>query len=223
MMKRLFMAVVAGAALLVAAPLYAAEEHRQLGAHMHGHGTLNMAIDGNKVAMELVAPGADIVGFENEASTDEQKAKVKAAIDMLEKDPETLFVLTGAAKCTYTAAKAEVEAPDHKEDHKDDHEDEHDDHDHVADDHEKEEAQDGSTHEDSSHDGSTHEEAGDHSEFHVVYELECAAPAALKDINILFFKQFPNSEELDVTIVDDRGSQSHEATRDNPIVTLEAQ
>ena len=45
----------------------AEEKHRQLGAHEHGHGNFNIAIEGKSVSMELEAPGADIVGFEHKA------------------------------------------------------------------------------------------------------------------------------------------------------------
>ena len=47
----------------------AGEEHRQLGAHVHGHGRLNIAIEDKTVSIELEARGADIVGFEHEAAT----------------------------------------------------------------------------------------------------------------------------------------------------------
>src|SRR6185369_1509759 len=53
----------------VASPAFAAEEHRELGVHEHGRGTLNIAIEGNKVTMELEAAGVDIVGFEHAAKT----------------------------------------------------------------------------------------------------------------------------------------------------------
>ena len=58
----------------LAATAAVAEERRELGAHEHGHSTLTIAVEGTRVAMELSAPGADIVGFEHAAETDEQKA-----------------------------------------------------------------------------------------------------------------------------------------------------
>ena len=38
--------------------LTAMQEHRELGSHEHGRGTLNIAVEGNKVTMELEVPGA---------------------------------------------------------------------------------------------------------------------------------------------------------------------
>jgi hypothetical protein len=50
------------ATAITATPVIA-EETRQLNAHEHGVGQLDIAIDGQQIAMELHAPGADIVGF----------------------------------------------------------------------------------------------------------------------------------------------------------------
>ena len=54
-------------------------QHRELGPHQHGHGTLNIAIEGGRVSMELDVPGADIVGFEHAPSTKAQRTAVDKA------------------------------------------------------------------------------------------------------------------------------------------------
>lgn len=84
---------------------------RQLGAHEHGAAKLNIAIEGNKVSMELDTPGDDILGFETVAKTPEQMAIVAAAEKTLSK-PADLFVMTAAAGCTATDAKVEIKAGD---------------------------------------------------------------------------------------------------------------
>lgn len=224
-MKKLVLSAAVGTALICAAPLHAEEEHRQLGAHIHGHGTLNIAIEGGKVAMELVAPGMDIVGFEHEASTDEQKALVKKAIDTLEKDALTLFTVSEAAKCSVVKAKAELEGAEehdepeghkgHDHDHDHDKEAKKDDHDH---DHDKEAKKDDHDHDHEKK--AEHDGEAEHREFHVAYELACAAPAELKTLDVQFFKQFPNSKELMVTVVDATGAKKLEATPANPQIQL---
>ncbi len=93
-----------------------AEEHRQLGAHVHGQGRLNIAIEDKTVSIALEVPGADIVGFEHEATTSEQKAAIEKAKAKLA-DGLSLFTPAAAADCTQTSAKVSVEA---------EHEDEHD-------------------------------------------------------------------------------------------------
>jgi len=102
---------------LAAAPSLAAEGHRELGAHEHGHGTLNIAIEGPKVTMELEAPGADIVGFEHAAKSRKEKAVVEEAVTQL-KSPLALFTLPASAACRVTEAKVEVEKAGHDHDAK---------------------------------------------------------------------------------------------------------
>jgi hypothetical protein len=94
-------------------------EHRHLGPHVHGQGTLDIAIEGNKIEMELVAPGMDIVGFEHVASTDEQKAAVAKAKDKLA-DVLNVFKWPAAAKCKTDAANVESRKETHAPGEKDD-------------------------------------------------------------------------------------------------------
>lgn len=84
------------------------ERRRELGAHEHGHSTLNVAIEGTEVAMELIAPGADIVGFEHEATSAQDKAVLAAAEAKLA-DPLSLFALPTEAECTLQTATVEIE------------------------------------------------------------------------------------------------------------------
>ncbi len=91
---------------LTAFPAFA-EETRLLDAHEHGVGTLNIAVEGTTVAMEFEAPGADIVGFEYEATTDAAQVAVHAAVAKLG-SPLDLFVMPDAAKCIVVSAKADL-------------------------------------------------------------------------------------------------------------------
>lgn len=151
---------------LVVAAFPALAEKRQLGPHEHGHGTLNIAIEGNKTAIELDAPGADIAGFEHVATTPEDKAQAaKAEADL--KEALKLFVLPSAAACKLVKADIEVEAEhehhEQKEDH--DHEDKKD-----HDGHESKEAHEAKE----AHEDHNHANEVRHSEYNATYELECA-------------------------------------------------
>lgn len=103
--------------------------HDSLGAHEHGVASLNAALDGNLLELQLESPAMNLVGFEHAAKSDADKAKVAAAKRELEQ-PVTLFALTsGDCKAT----EVELESPlfgdadhDHDHDH-DDHEGEHSD------------------------------------------------------------------------------------------------
>ena len=81
-----------------------AQSHRHAGAHQHGHGRLDIAIDGSTVSILLDVPADDLVGFEHAAKTKAEIAKVEAAKAKLEQ-PLTLFDLSKAAGCTLQQAK----------------------------------------------------------------------------------------------------------------------
>ena len=108
------LAAFAALTIAAAAPTLAraADEHRELGPHVHGHGTLNIAVEGKRVSMELEVPGMDIVGFEHDATTADQKAAVEKAKAQLAQ-PLALFKLPAAAGCTVADAKVELEAEHH--------------------------------------------------------------------------------------------------------------
>jgi len=188
---------------------------RELDAHQHGHGALNIAFEGASVAMELEVPGADIVGFEHPAESDADRALIDAAIAQLAK-PLELFAMPAAAGCTVTAANVALlgeddhdeHGDDHKDEHADDHKDEHDD-DHKddhADDHKDEHA----------------DEEGEegHNEFHAEYALTCADLSAIDAIEFVYFERFPNAAELDIQLISDKGAKGFEVERDEPRLDL---
>ncbi|KAB7614276.1 DUF2796 domain-containing protein [Amylibacter sp. SFDW26] len=178
-----------------------AEETRQVDAHEHGVGQLDIAFDDKQIAIELHAPGADIVGFEYAAESSEDRAAVDAAVAKLAV-PLDLFVLPAVAKCSVVQASAALESEDaHEEDHSNhdkEHKDEHADHA----DHEK------------------HEDESGHTEFHAEYLLTCAEPAAVSEIKFAYFDVFPNALELEVQVVSNTGANAFEVERDNPMLDL---
>ena len=46
-----------------------ADDFRQLGAHEHGHLTLNVVVEGQLLSVELEAPGMNILGYEHRPGT----------------------------------------------------------------------------------------------------------------------------------------------------------
>jgi hypothetical protein len=190
-MLRLHQLTLAAALLAVSLPATAAEEHRELGPHEHGVGRLNVAVEGKRVLMELEVPGADIVGFEHQASTAAQKAAVKKATATLE-GALNVFKLPGEAKCKLAKAKVEVHAEDKHEQN-----------------HGKETAA-----------GAKHDADGDkhsrHSAFHAEYAIDCAAPEKLTGINFRYFELFAGARKLDVNLVTDKGQSQYEVSREKP-------
>jgi Protein of unknown function (DUF2796) len=184
--------LVAAAAALSSA----AEEHRELGAHEHGRGALNIAAEGNKVTLELEVPGVDIVGFEHAAKTSRDKATVEKAKTQL-LAPLTLFKLPAAAECRVTEANVEVEVGDH--------------------DHGAEEDVSGAK---EAKGGKPAEKSEGHAEFHARYALECAAPGNLTTIEFGYFRAFPAAEKLDVNVITQKGQSKFEVTRASPSLRL---
>lgn len=108
-MRIRFAAALASACVL-AAPAVAQdkdEPQRQLGAHVHGAGKLDIAFEKRTVEMEIEAPANDIVGFENAPSTPEQKQAVAQARAQLSK-PLNIIKLPDAAGCKITSANVKL-------------------------------------------------------------------------------------------------------------------
>ncbi|MCF4996262.1 DUF2796 domain-containing protein [Pseudomonas syringae] len=184
-MRRLLLALPF--ALLPLAVAQAADdhdhEHGSLGAHEHGVGRLNAALDGQTLELELESPAMNLVGFEHAATSDADKAKVAAVHAQLEK-PLTLFNLPTAAGCKVT--RQELESPlfgdkpdtDHEEADKDGHEHHH-----------------------------------DHSEIHAHYQFSCTAPGALKTLDLAnIFNTFPATQKIQVQLISASGQQGTEVT-----------
>jgi Protein of unknown function (DUF2796) len=197
-----FLVVTVLAATLPPA-MAAADDTRQLDAHVHGESKLSIALEAGNVSMVLEAPAADIVGFEYEPSTDEQKAAVENAKAVLA-NPLDLFVLPDKAGCTVTSVSVEHLFEEHE--HEDDAHHEEDGHDA---DHDAEHNED---HED-------HEE-GTHSEFRASYELACSDPVRLNTIDFAFFDRFPNAQVIDVQAIGETGQSGFEVERGSPTISL---
>ncbi|MBW4709542.1 DUF2796 domain-containing protein [Roseobacter sp. YSTF-M11] len=196
---------------IVTASAVAAEEPRQLDAHEHGVGQLDIAIDGSQIAMELHAPGADIVGFEYAAESAEDRAKVDAAVATLAR-PLDLFALPAVAGCSVVQASASLESEEAHDDHG------HEDHaEHEDDGHEGEEH---AAHEDEDHDHADDVAAASHTEFHAEYLLNCADPAQANLITFAYFDAFPNALELEVQVISDQGAAAFEVQRAAPTLDL---
>ena len=160
-------------------------EHGSLGAHEHGVGRLNAALDGQTLELELESPAMNLVGFEHAATTDADKAKVAAARAQLEK-PLALFNLPAAAGCKVVSQELESPLFGDKPD---------------ADDHDDDAGKD------------SHEHHHDHSEIHAHYQFSCATPGALKTLDLAtVFSTFPATQKIQVQLISASGQQGTEVT-----------
>jgi hypothetical protein len=241
-MRMLWTACVLAAGLACTAlPAYT-QEHRQLGAHVHGHGRLNIAVDGKKVLIGLEVPGMDIVGFEHEASTPKERAAIPEAKAKLA-NALALFKPEANARCELQQVRVSLEAGNEEEHGKEakdaapaatpasrpkeaGHEDKHE----QSPEHGQEQkAQPAGEHEHEQGQGqqaaaaSGHEdEAGHHhhSEFHAEYALICQAPHKLTSMTFDYFNAFSGAQELDVSVITPKGQSSYEVKRGKPTLDL---
>lgn len=161
-------------------------EMRSHGPHVHGVGTLNVALEKDEVEIELVSPGHDLVGFEHAPGNDEEKAKVADAVSSL-RDGTRMFVFPAAAGCHVKEAEVETGAAtedkdehDHGHEHQHEHEHEHE-----------------------------HEHGGQHSEFHAHYHFQCGAPSKVTHVDVGLFQRFPGIQKLNVQVVSSAGQSAH--------------
>jgi hypothetical protein len=169
-----------------------AAQERQLGAHEHGRGVLNIAIEGGRVSLELEAPGADIVGFEHAARTPRQKAALKQATQQL-LAPQALFKFPSAAGCVVAEASIDIERGQHQE----------------------EEAKGAGA-------GGTKAEAAEagHSNFHGQYAFNCKDPARITAIEFGYFQAFAGARKLEVNVITPKGQTKFDVTRTKARIDL---
>lgn len=221
--------LLALAATSLAVPAVA-QETREMGAHVHGVSNAEIAVEHGKVEISILSPGMDIVGFEYEASSAEDKDAVEAAIRTM-LVPENIVTLPEAAGCRLTEVLAHLHAGDHDHDDAnahmdDDHDHEHnahaegDDHDH---DHDAHAEGDDHDHEHEAHAEHDHDHGDEahHSEFHVSYGFACDDEDALTTIAFPFFDQFGNAHEILAQYVTETGAGQAEIGRAAPKLTLD--
>ncbi len=204
-MKTLTLSLAALA--FAAVPVFAAEEHRELGPHEHGHGILNIAVEKNRVSMDLDVPGMDIAGFEHKPESASDKAKAEKAEKLLA-DALTLFKVPASAGCKVAEAKVSIEAEgEHGE---------------SANKHEAAaEPMDGKT-KPAEQAGEKHEEHEGHNDYNVAYVLDCAKPSEITSIQFGYFKSFEGAKALTVNVVSEKAQNSYEVTREKPVLDLGA-
>jgi len=207
-----------------------AAEQRHHDAHVHGIAHLNVAMEGTSLHLEFTSPAANIVGFEHEPRTPEQKEGVRNAIEKLE-NGSTLFILSPGAQCRLSkfSVKTDIEHDadhddDHDADHDEEHEADHDDdhnanaghkHEHENDAHHGEgEDKDQEHHDDKDqdHHDENEEEHARHSEFHSEYRFVCKNPGKLSQMDVMLIQSFPGIEHIEVQLLTETKQTALELT-----------
>ncbi len=175
--------------------IISAEETRQVDKHEHGVGELNIAVEGSTIEFEFMIPGADIVGFEYVAKSDDDIAKINQALKTFD-DYTNIFTLPSNSLCELDSQKVALKEEDEHDDH-----DEHEDHD--------------------EHDDQDEHAEENHNEFYAKYSFECGNINAIKEVNFPYFATFTNSGELEVQFISNMGSTSFEVEGDEPSINTD--
>ncbi len=168
-------------------------------AHVHGKAFADLAIDGERVEIQLRATAQDLVGFERAPASAAEEARVLDARKAM-LDHARLWQFSVAARCTADAPTLEVAGATtlngddqrHKHDHGHDH------------DH------------DPSHGG-----GAQHVDWTARYTFRCAEPSALRAIDTGVFEHFPSLQTITVQVIDARGARGEALTPATPRITLQ--
>ena len=183
------------ASVLLACTAFAAsdDERREHEAHEHGHGTLDIVVEGEELVIELRIPAVNVIGFEHAPKDDAEREAVRQALVPFA-DATSLFVLSAEADCEVEEAEAAISSMGHEDEHEGEGHGDGDGHGHEKDGHETDE------HEEHAEDGSD-SDAEAHSELRATYHFHCHAPERLGEIDVRAFEHLRDAEEIDVRVV----------------------
>ncbi len=157
-----------------------AAEQRHHDAHVHGVAHLNAAVEGTSIHLEFTSPAANIVRFEHQPRTPEQKDGVRKAIEKLE-DGSKLFIPSPEAQCRLSKSSVKTDI-EHDADHDADAEHKHE--------HEKDAHHGKGKDNDQEHHEENEDEHARHSEFHSEYQFVCKNPGKLSKMDVMLIQSF---------------------------------
>lgn len=170
-----FRTLVASAVLALPLSVLADDHQHSLEAHVHGLGTLNIALENQLLELQLESPAMNIIGFEYQPTTAADIQSVKAAQNKLSNAAE-LFAFSPAAQCHLTSVSIDnallTESDTHGHDHNQKSQPEAE----IAE----------------------HQ----HNDISVHYQYHCATPAQLNSIDLAgLFKLFTQTEKIQVQLI----------------------
>ena len=208
------------ACVLLACTAFAASDggHREHEAHEHGHGTLDIVVEGEEMVIELRIPAVNVVGFEHAPKDDAEREAVRQALVPFA-DAASVLVVPAEAECEVEETEAAVASMTLDDDHEGERHGDGDDHDHKKDLHETDEH---ARHEPEKDQHEEHEESGAeaHSELRATYHFHCHAPERLVEVEVRVFEHLRDAEEIDVRAVTATAQLAMEVRPDSTVVQL---
>ena len=149
--------------------------HESHQAHVHGEAEMTMILQNNELLINFESPSANIVGFEHQPETDEQKNAINAALLDLQ-DPTNWLQFDGSS-CNLLSSTADTNLnSDHADEEHSDHADE----------------------EHSDHADEEHSDHADetHTEFTAEYHYACEGSDNLESVIISLQSNYPSIEHI---------------------------
>ncbi len=176
-------------------------------AHQHGVATLDVALDGNQVTIDIDSPLDNLLGFERAPRSAAERQRVDAMANKL-KAADGLFVFDGAAGCVLKATALVAPTIGLSE---------------VAGTATSGAASVGST--GSSKNATATSKAAaaepaDHGDLNATWNYDCKVPAELRQIQVGLFKAFSGFMRLEVQIAGPRGQARRSLTPASPSIVL---
>ncbi|GAA3720705.1 DUF2796 domain-containing protein [Oceanisphaera sediminis] len=185
------------------------------GVHEHGFGRLSLALDQQQLMLELLAPAADIIGFEHAPTNKDEQTRLTAALSRVQ-EADTLFSLPEAAACRLIDSQLVEEDAHELDEHE---QTDHHDHAHeAADKHEHHESEHAAEHDHEHHDDDHehHDDEHGHNDVLVQYRYQCRQPQALNSLSTTLFEQFPSLTRVELQGIVPSGQIAGTLTAEQP-------
>ncbi len=171
-----------------------------VGAHEHGVVRMGLAVDGQRISLNLEIPAATVFGFEHDPETEEEIALVSEAMEILRTRVGEVIAVSPELACELEDVEV-VSAPevDEEDAHSDDEEHSH--------------SEDEDAHsDDEEHSHSEDEDA--HSEVRVAVSWFCAQSVEGTDAILRLGSLWPDAELVDLTVITSMGQAAGRVAAD---------
>lgn len=184
--------------------------------HVHGHGELLIAKEGNEMQLQFSLPAADLLGFEHAPKTKSERMQ-RVRIQHILTKSQNVFTTDGA--CSVVSQEtalpdlflhSESDHDEHGEHHAHDENGEHQAHDEHGEHHAHDEHDEHHAHDD-------HDEHGEHERHTNIaldYQLQCAEDVA--SITVTLFNHAISLEAIEVQWISDKGQGISAVTATQP-------
>ncbi len=178
-----------------------------LGAHEHGVVRMGLAVDGQRISLNLEIPAATVFGFEHDPETEEEIALVSEAMELLRTRVGEVIAVSPELACELEDVEV-VSSPEVDEGHS--HSEDEDAH---SDDEGHSHSEDEDAHSDD--EGHSHSEDEDaHSEVGVAASWFCGQSVEGTNANLRLGSLWPDAELVDLTVITSMGQAAGRVAAD---------